>query len=120
MLNFYLSYFQKKPIPHFIDKDEDRSKLNPIFDSFRKFSWLTLLDIDFISSIEYLTDTRDLEIQAKHVYLDPHNSEELEALTNPEFYLKGIDYLKTFYPVPPLSSHLHEIGKNLGRWQNLK
>ena len=91
LLNFYLSFFQKKPLPHFIDKDEDRTKLNPIFDSFKTFSWLTLLDIDFKSSIEYLTDVRDLEIQTKNVYLDPKTSEELEALTNPDFYLKGID-----------------------------
>ena len=50
--------------------------------------------------VSYLTDAKDLEIIVNEVLLTPQNTEELETVTNPGFYMKGINAINFTFRIP--------------------
>ena len=88
-----ISSIPNKPLPHFENRRTDRSKLNPIFENFRWVNEVILNSFDFNCSIERLEDIRDLKLHIDKIYIQSKNSEELEALTNPEFYKERVNYI---------------------------
>ena len=67
-LHFYWSHFQRKILPHFIDKQVDRTQLNPVYIPFRKVYFMNLWEFDYETSFEYFYDIRDLELNINKLY----------------------------------------------------
>ena len=85
----YLDYSCEPPFPHFIDWYNDKSKLDPVFEPFRRIYWLCL-EVGIDDAISYLTDVKDLNLFINSIVLFPYDSEESELLSNPEFFKKGV------------------------------
>ena len=76
--------------PHFIDKENESKKLNPIFINFCRIQniWLDLVSYEF--SISSLKDIEILVLKIDNLFLAGNNEEEWETLTNPWYFKKGV------------------------------
>ena len=90
MIYLELFYYFWPPFPHFVENEEDESKLNPIFEPFRKIERLNLHGVGIEDAVKHLTDAKNLKLFIKNVSLYPNSSEELENLTNPKLLKNGV------------------------------
>ena len=74
-----------------MDQDSDKTKLIPTLEPFRRINSLSLSYFSSIDIINSLNDLRDLELQVDCVSLCINNSEESMSLTNPDYFVKGVD-----------------------------
>ena len=79
------------PFPHFIDKDAEKSKLNPIFEPFRKIAPMNFYGVNKEDVIKYLEDAKELELSFKKIFFYPDSTEEIEWITDSEYFKKGIN-----------------------------
>ena len=90
----------RKPFPHFIGNDAENNKLNPIYEFYKRIERLDMREFNLKLQVSYLTEAKDLEIIVNEVLLTPQNTEELETITNPEFYMKGINAMNFTFKKP--------------------
>ena len=57
-------------MPHFINKEIDRTQLNPVYMPFRKIYIMDLSEFDNKTSLEYIYDIRDLELNINRLYIN--------------------------------------------------
>ena len=82
----FCSTENKIVFPHYVNKFEDRSQINPEFILFKRVFYLNLSDISIEESIELLEDIRDLELKIDYICISSKSSNELELITSPEYY----------------------------------
>ena len=90
---FFSSFTNGSAFPHFIDRDASKSELNPVFASFRRIDQLNLYNSEFDIVMDYLSDVRDLELHVNKIVLKSYDSEQLEQMSDPEFFPKGVDII---------------------------
>ena len=93
-ISIYIDLHKDTYFPHYIYTDEDKCELDPIFESFRKIEYLHLNRFNVKSAIECLTEAKDLKLQINSLLLYPKTAEELEDLTNPVFFVKGVNFVE--------------------------
>ena len=96
-ISFDMSSYEQECFPHFINRFVDKSNLNPLFEPFRSIMRLNLNYVDLNTALAYLADARDLNFKINHLLLSLRNSEELDALTNPEIYEKEVKNLHLLF-----------------------
>ena len=92
-LFFYSSFTTGNSFPYFIDRNANRSELNPVFESFRRIDQLNLYNSEFDIVMNCLSDVRDLELHVNKIVLKSYDSEQLEQMLNPELFPKGVDII---------------------------
>ena len=93
-ISIYIDLHKDKYFPHYISTDEDKCELDPIFESFRKIDYLHLNRFKVKSAIKCLTEAKDLKLQINSLLLYPKTAEELEELTNPVFFVEGVNFIE--------------------------
>ena len=97
LINLMLPYPFRPPFPHFIDKDVEKSKLNPIFDPFRKIDFINFNTVNAEDAIRYLKDAKELELSFKKISFYPDSTEEIEQITDPEYFKKGVNTIYFYF-----------------------
>ena len=99
-LIYNIFLFKRMPFPHFIDKYNWKSMIDPIFESFRKIYELKLTELPTDIAIEYLKDLWYLKLKTGIIYLISHTLEQSESLSNPDYYKNGVNWLHfLFYKI---------------------
>ena len=87
------SYYKDVIFPHIIERDADKVKCDPIFESFKKLCFLYLEYNDINQTVKALTDSTDLDLEIKNLTFNVINSEVVETITNPKFFTKRLESL---------------------------
>ena len=90
-ISIYIDLYKDTYFPHYIYTGSDKCELDPIFESFRKIDYLHLNRFKVKSAIKCLTEAKNLKLQINSLLLYPKTAEELENLTNPVFFVKGVN-----------------------------
>ena len=85
------------PFPHYVDRNSDKSLLNPLFESFKKIACLNLKPFKFSDAIEALEDVHNLNLQIDRIILISETLKESGDLTNPKYFRNGVNSIEYTY-----------------------
>ena len=87
-------YYKDVIFPHIIERDADKVKCDPIFESFKRLCYFDLRYNNIDQTVKALTDSTDLDLEIKLLSLNVKNSEVIETITNPKFFTKRLESLE--------------------------
>ena len=93
--------------PHYLNKEYN--ELNPIFEPFKRVFILFLNYFEYDTIISTLNDIEKLSLRVDHIYLWGKSSEELENLTNPMYFKKGVESISYWFKVAHHMTDTHQF-----------